>query len=223
MRRIRLVHMGDSITVGQHVDPSKRWTTLVAQWATEAYAPKGIVIESVNCGVSGETTRIGLERFPAAIQTVEPNILTLQYGLNDCNCWQIDKGLPRVSQAAFKANLIEMVDRARCAGAREIILATNHPTLRYSLMLNGERYEDANSRYSEVIREVAGETQVVLCDIRKAFAGYTDEELEELLLPAPDHLHLSVEGNRVYAEAIWPCVDQAIQNVVERAEEELRA
>ena len=38
--------------------------------------------------------------------------------------------MPRVSEAAFIANLIEMIERGRVFGAREIILATNHRTLR---------------------------------------------------------------------------------------------
>ena len=47
------------------------------------------------------------------MQELEPDVMTLQFGLNDCNCWETDRGLPRVSEEAFRANLIEMIERAR--------------------------------------------------------------------------------------------------------------
>jgi lysophospholipase L1-like esterase len=135
--------------------------------------------------------------------------MTLQFGLNDCNCWETDAGLPRVSEAAFRANLVEMIDRARSFGARAIVLSTNHRTLRRDVLPGGEVYEDRNERYSELVRDVADETGVDLCDIRAAFEPFDDEKLAAMLLPAPDLLHLSEEGNAVYAETIWPHIERA--------------
>jgi lysophospholipase L1-like esterase len=207
---IRIVHMGDSITAGQYVDPRLRWTSLLMDRLERERVDDGVRVESVNRGVSGETTRQGLERFPADVQRERPDIVTLQFGLNDCNCWQTDLGLPRVSPAAFHANLVEMIARARRFGAAHVILANNHPTLRATTMPGGERYEDANARYSAIVQEVARETGVTFCDIRLGFERYSPAELETLLLPYPDQLHLSVEGNRVYADAIWPLVHGAV-------------
>jgi hypothetical protein len=58
----------------------------------------------------------GLERFPNDLQQHRPDIVTIQFGLNECNCWVSDGGLPRVSEAAYRANLIEMIERARRFG-----------------------------------------------------------------------------------------------------------
>ena len=77
-------------------------------------------------------------------------------------------------------------------------------------------YEDANARYSEIVRSVAADTGVDLCDVRAAFEPFSDGELAELLLPALDVLHLSAEGNRVYAEAIWPHVERAASTAIGR-------
>lgn len=212
---VNLVHMGDSITFGQYVETGLRWTSIIADRLTRIYLETPIHINSLNRGISGETTRMGLERFPADVQSANPDIMTLQFGLNDCNCWLSDRGLPRVSEEAFRANLIEMITRARRFGARKIILANNHPTLRHKVMISGERYEDANARYSEISREVAAATEVTFCDIRAAFAPYSAKELNDLLLPYPDHLHLSVEGNRIYAETIWPYIEDAVKAILE--------
>jgi len=209
MTPIKIVCMGDSITFGQHIPPDQRWTAHVERMLHSRFGAANITV--VTNGVSGETTRQGLERFPAAVQAEQPDILAIQFGLNDCNCWQTDSGLPRVSLHAFKANLMEMVERGRRFGAREIILSTNHRTLRRSAMVSGEVYEDANARYSQATREVALETGTSLCDILVAFAPFSDDQLDHLLLPPPDSLHLSVAGNVVYADAIYPHLESAVQ------------
>ena len=64
--------------------------------------------------------------------------MTLQFGLNASNCWDTDRGLPRVSEAAYEANLVEMIARARKFGARHIVLSTNHPTLRHRPLASGQ-------------------------------------------------------------------------------------
>jgi lysophospholipase L1-like esterase len=209
---LHVVHMGDSITEGQYIDPAVRWTSLIEQRLADRFGAGRFV--SVNRGISGETTRMGLERYPRDVQQAAPDLLTIQFGLNDCNCWVTDRGVPRVSAEAFVANLVEMVERGRVFGAREIILATNHRTLRRSILPSGQAFEDANARYSELVREVASRTGVVLCDIRAAFGPFSDEELDPLLLPHPDHLHLSPAGNAVYADTIWPLIERAMASLV---------
>lgn len=207
-RSLTVVHMGDSITFGQYLDPARRWTALVEERLHRLFGDD-VEVRAFNRGISGETTRMGLERFPRDVQELRPDVMTLQFGLNDCNCWETDEGLPRVSEAAFSANLSEMIERARRFGARTIVLSTNHRTLRRDVLPSGEVYEDGNERYSEIVRDVAHETGVDLCDIRAAFEPFDDEALTRMLLPAPDLLHLSEEGNSVYADAIWPHVERA--------------
>jgi lysophospholipase L1-like esterase len=208
---LRIVYMGDSITFGQYLDPADRWSTAIDARLGELDPP--VEIETFNRGISGETTRQGLERFATDVQALRPHVMTLQFGLNDCNCWDSDEGLPRVSERAFSANLVEMIERARRFGALEIVLATNHRTLKRKRLPSGEIYEDRNERYSELTRAVAKETAVELCDVQQVFAPFSDEELERLVLPFPDQLHLSPEGNSVYADAIWPFVRAAVERV----------
>jgi lysophospholipase L1-like esterase len=211
-RWVRVVCMGDSITFGQYVDPRLRWTTLLEARLRKAFPEVGLDV--LNQGVNGEQTRMGLERFPAAVQEHEPHVVTIQYGLNDCNCWQTDRGLPRVSEPAFAANLVEMIARARHVGTRHVVLSTNHRTRRWTTMPNGEAYERSNERYSVIVREVAAEADVILCDVRAAWEDYSDEELAELLLPPPDNLHLSERGHVVQAELLAPLVEAGVRAVL---------
>ncbi len=214
MTPIKIVFMGDSITAGQYVETSKIWTSNVDRRLRAQFGEN--TIATVNKGITGETTRQGLERFPAAVQTERPDIVTIQFGLNDCNCWQTDEGLPRVSLRAYMANLAEMIERSRRFGAREIILMTNHRTLRRTPMVSGEVYEDASNRYSHAARQVAQECGVTLCDQLFAFAPLTDGELNEMLLPPPDSLHLSEAGHVLYGDTLYPYLDAAI-NISEAA------
>lgn len=210
---VTVVFMGDSVTFGQHVDPSLRWTDLIEDKLTRHYLPTVVNLRFLNCGVSGETTRQGLERFPKEVQDHYPEVLTLQFGFNDCNCWVTDRGLPRVSEAAYRENLIEMIARARCFEVQQIILSTHYPTMRAKLLPCGETLEVRRRRYDQIAREVAKSEEVTLCDIETGFPRFTDPELSQLLLPYPDQLHLSPEGHKRYADHILPFVTSAIEAV----------
>src|ERR1700731_4722939 len=65
---ITLVCMGDSITFGQHLDPALRWASLIHAHYASRFADSDIHLQVVNRGISGETTRMGLERYPADVQ-----------------------------------------------------------------------------------------------------------------------------------------------------------
>jgi acyl-CoA thioesterase-1 len=214
---ITLVFFGDSITEGQYVHHSLRWTELVSTRLRTHFSSRFDPHRQFHYvhGISGETTRQALERFPRQVQQMEPDLLTIQFGLNDCNCWDSDRGLPRVSEAAYHANLLEMIARARRFGARQIILSTNHPTLRHRPLASGETLEQRRTKYNEIVREVARQSKVTLCDIEAAFAFASQEQLAGLLLPEPDVLHLSPAGHQIYADAITPPLIGALQNVLD--------
>jgi acyl-CoA thioesterase-1 len=213
---VTVVFFGDSITEGQYVDPALRWTNLLVDQLTLAYRDTPVSLHFLNKGISGETSRQGLERFARDVQVYQPDVMTLQFGLNDCNCWVTDRGYPRNPLPVYRANMVEMIERARLFGAGEIIMQTNHETLKRKVMLSGETLEDARKRYNDAQRQIAAETGVTLCDIEQAFGPMTDAQLEDTLLPYPDHLHLSIAGHVRYAEVIKPYLTEAIARAVAR-------
>lgn len=208
---VNLVYVGDSITFGQYVDPKLRWTSLIDSQFYREYESSPVHVFSSNRSGPGDTTRMGLEKFPADVQRSAPDVLFIDYGMNDCNCWSTDHGLPRVSEAAFRANLLEMVARGRVFGASQVILATKSRSLKRKVMLSGEAYEDANGRYSQIIRDVAQEAKATLFDVRPFFDRLGPAELEPMLLPYPDVIHLSAAGHQWYAELVWPVLHGAVE------------
>jgi lysophospholipase L1-like esterase len=204
---IRCVFFGDSITAGQYVDPSFHWTTLLGERMATAGFPD---VSYASGAVPGETTRQGLERFPAQVQAIRPQVVTIQFGLNDCNQWQTDEGHPRVSTEAFEANLVEMGMRARRFGASQVMLLTTHPTLKPTVFMDGSTYEENRRRYNDIVRQVATRLTVRLVDIEEAFDGMR-HRLAELLLDPPDVLHLSPAGHVVYADVVEPVLLEALR------------
>jgi len=215
---LTVVFMGDSITFGQYVSSSLRWSDLIADKVNVCYLDTPINFMFANRGVSGETTRQGLERYPSDVQALCPDIMTLQFGLNDCNCWVTDRGLPRVSMAGYRANLVEMIVRARYFSVKHLILLTSHQTLRHKILPSGESLETQRIHYNQIVRDVAQETGVTLCDIEAEFLKYSHKELASLLLPYPDVLHLSPLGHEVYANVVGPFINRAIADIAKSSE-----
>ena len=118
----KIVFFGDSITYGQYIDPKYTWTTIITNNLN-----KNQNFIAFRNAVSGETSRQLLLRYSKDVQEIKPDILTIQCGLNDCNYWESDKGLPRVSKESYRANLNEMIDRAKAFDIKKIIFIGSHP------------------------------------------------------------------------------------------------
>lgn len=168
---MKLVCIGDSITAAQHLDEGEAgWPSLLTGF--EVYV----------AGVPGDTTRLALERFPRDVQSREPDLVVIQFGHNDCNRWQTDRGLPRVSPEAFVANLGEMTDRCRAFGASPYLCSLT-PSTRNPVHAGDSR------RYDELVRQVAAACGARLIDVSSVTATI-------------DGIHLSAEGHRQYAAIV---------------------
>lgn len=166
-----VVAFGDSIAAGQYVSPHLAWVTRVA-----VALPDHLV---VNAGRNGDTTRLALERLAYDVTWYRPDVVVVQFGLNDCNTRD---GRVRVSGPAFSANLVEIVDAIACP----VVLVENHRTAK------GELYDSTAEAYNERIRWAAGATDAVLV---------TPGEV-----PLLDGIHPSSEGHARYADAILPAI-----------------
>ena len=192
---MRLVFFGDSICFGQHVSPHLTWVHGVSQ----RLCSEKLNLHVSNSSISGNTTRMALERYQFDVLAHGLDAIYIQFGLNDCNYWETDKGHPRVSQQSFLANLKEIIDRARMCGCKKVYVATNHPTLKTeNHAFFPESYQKSNQRYNELIREVANSEQAELIDHELFWEEQlaSGEELNKLLLK--DGIHLSERGHELY-------------------------
>lgn len=219
MKPISFYLFGDSICYGQLVSVHQTWALALAKALNETPELAGHVLVQ-NTGVNGNTTRQALERMNYDVTSHSPDFVMVQFGMNDCNYWETDKGLPRVSPKSFVANLEEIVERALVSGTRHCFLNTNHPSLKGEFSHFKEKtYEQSNAEYSDLIRvayrNLARDRRpVTLIDMEEAWSRNLREDtagpLGRLLLP--DGIHLSDDGHRLYAEVIIPLVAEFLRN-----------
>ena len=125
--------------------------------------------------------------------------------MNDCNYWTSDKGLPRVSKESYRANLNEMITRAKVFNIKKIIFigsdaVTKKITSRLTL-------EESRREYNEIFKEVAQNRQITYIDIESQF-DYNNEYLLE------DGIHLSEKGHIKYAEIIEPFIRNVLKMII---------
>ena len=218
---VKIMFFGDSICVGQYVSLHRGWVTRTSSSLAELGSEYGCHVIVTNASQNGRTTRQALENMPYEVQSQSVDILIVQFGMNDCNYWESDRGMPRVSQKAFWANLHEIIDRALAVGIQKIFLNSNHPTGRSDEILpyTDFSYQDSNEQYNAIIRKVASERdrRVSLNEIETIFKRHTGNDpnkLNDLLMPHPDLLHLSEKGHDLYFEIVYPKLKNSIINIL---------
>lgn len=221
MHPFRVFFFGDSICFGQGISLHKGWVTRISAELSQLGGSLGREIVVVNVSVSGNTTRQALERMPYDVQSQNPDAVIVQFGMNDCNYWETDRGNPRVSPDAFSANLREIIARSVTFGAKKIFLHTNHPSARNQKPMAHSplTYQESNHFYNDLIRrvaQVAGDP-VILTDVEREFEKFIqgdEKRLLSLLLPEPDLLHLSEAGHDLYFKTAYPIIKQALLEII---------
>lgn len=113
----RVVFLGDSLTAGLGLSVDQAFPARVGKALTE----RGLPVQVVNAGVSGDTTAGGLRRLEW-ILSQKPDILVLALGAND-----MLRGLP---PAECAANLRAIVETAKAANVEVLLLGMKaSPTL----------------------------------------------------------------------------------------------
>ena len=211
MYREKLIFFGDSIAFGQGISISKTWVVKVSQ-LLQSMNPN---LEVINSSINGRTTRQALEDMPYHVQNAGVSVLFIQFGLNDANYWQSDKGLPRVSLDAFIANIKEMIIRGFHFGAKKIIINNNHPVLRKDSFLNlSIGLSESNKLYNAALRNLMqnsyckNNTNIIFNDIEKHFEKYSD--ISRFILPLPDGIHLSEQGHDVYYDIMKASIKKGL-------------
>ena len=217
---MNVLFFGDSICNGQGIALHKGWvprlSAHLADIADELHKPLVVI----NSAVNGRTTRQALETMPYEVQSIGPEVIIIQFGMNDCNIWQSDRGNPRVSPLAFEANLREMIQRGVTFGAKAIFLHTNHPTTRHHTPMAHTTltYEAQNRKYNDIIRRVAADSHpcVRVNDIAAAFEaaiGNDRQNVQTYVLA--DGLHLSNAGHELYFKTVQPRLSECVRRILQ--------
>jgi acyl-CoA thioesterase-1 len=107
-----IVAFGDSLTEGHGAGAS------YPDFLQKELDARGYRYRVVNQGVSGDTTSGGVTRIDAAVR-LRPKVVILELGAND--------GLRGLPVEATRANLAEMIDACRSAGAQVLLCGMTLP------------------------------------------------------------------------------------------------
>lgn len=191
---MRIVCLGDSICYGEGVRPDRAWVALLAAGLARDWPS----VRVRNAGVSGETAEDGLARVHALLQPEAPAVMYVQFGLNDA--WQQLYG-----EGQYDALMREIVFRAKDAGVRTVMVATNHPVWVEEDMYGRDIYPGRVRLFNRVLREafMPQQPQVVFVDMEAMWDETCDASARHRLLQG-DGVHLSEDGNAFYARMLLP-------------------
>jgi acyl-CoA thioesterase-1 len=112
--RPRIVCFGDSLTAGYGTDPGEAYPDFLQKMLDQ----EGYSYRVVNAGVSGNTTKDGIERLDRVI-ALKPALVVVEFGGND--------GLRGLRVADTRANLDKIVSRLVASGTRVVLAGITLP------------------------------------------------------------------------------------------------
>jgi acyl-CoA thioesterase I len=180
---VTIVAFGDSITAGYSV--RRGFPSFWKQMLAEKYPDA--VVEMINSGISGDTSMDGLARLDWAALSYEPDLVTINFGINDC--------VLGLGQEEFDATLVEMVRRIRAGPNSEILLLSSQP-------LETPPYDRLVLDYYQSLERVAKEMDVGFVDVYGAWMRRVDKgtPLSSFIIPGLDHPNEA--GYRIMAEEL---------------------
>jgi lysophospholipase L1-like esterase len=221
-RAKQIVCFGDSVTQGvPHVAPEDTFVALLERRLNQRSGTE-MQICATNAGVGGENTAEGLVRLDADVLAHEPDLVTVEFGLNDIR-YEPEKRIP---EETFAANLREMHRRLDAAGAIVIFMTPNPIIDVFHVYSQGTDYyapwggcNGLNAIYAGIIRQVAADVQAPLCDIYSAlvkeavkseFHGetfdYGDLSILGRYISTQDGVHPTAAGQEFIAAELYAVI-----------------
>lgn len=213
-----IVAFGDSTTAPREVNGEA-----LQVYADRLREKSGKSATVFNAGVGGNDTGQARARFETDVLTYNPDVVIIQFGLNDSciDVWD-GKDQPRVTQEAYAANLRYFVETLQARGCAVILMTAN--PMRWTEPLR-ELYGKApfdvndpwgfnltNREYAKSVRALAQERNVPLVDVYQRFFDYGNtagQAAEDLLL---DGMHPTNQGHSLIAQWLWPEVESILKS-----------
>jgi acyl-CoA thioesterase-1 len=183
--RRKILFAGTSLTAGYGLDPDSAYSYMIQRKIDSA----GLPYETVNAGVSGETTAGLLQRLDWLLRG-DFDVLVIESGAND--------GLRGVAAGAIKANLTAIVERARAARPAATVLLVQME----ALPNYGRNYGTA---FHDLYVEVARAEHITLLPFLLDGVAGIDR------LNQNDGIHPTAEGARIVADHVWAVLEPVLR------------
>ena len=169
--------VGDSISAGFGLDTRLGWVSLLEQRLER----EGHDDRVVNASISGDTSAGGQARLPALLTEHKTDVVIVELGGND--------GLRGQPPAQLQQNLAAMIDAAKTAGAKVLLLGMQLPP-NY-----GVRYTEA---FARVYTQLADEKQIALVPFFLEGVGGNPQWMQA------DGLHPAAAAQKRLLDNVWP-------------------
>lgn len=169
--------LGDSISAGYGIDANRGWASLLSDKIDSDYSQWQVI----NASISGNTTGDGLARLPKLLQTYSPKVVVLELGGND--------GLRGHPLKRIRANLAQLIDLSRDAGAEVLLLGIEIPP-NY-----GQRYTD---EFRASLQQTAKEQNVAFDPFVLEGIALDPEMMQD------DGIHPTQSAQPALLDNIWP-------------------
>jgi len=212
-----IVTFGDSTTAPR--GPLVVYSTILAKELPQ----QGIPVKVINAGIGGNTTQNAVARFEKDVLDKQPDLVVIQFGINDSaiDVWRKPPATKsRVSQKKYEANLRSLIDQLQKRNIKVVLMTSN--SLRWipriKKLYGKPPYDPEDPRgfnlflkdYAQSVRDIAREKQVPLVDVYTAFEEYDKQpgqSTDDLLL---DGMHPNTAGQRKVADLLIPQIKAAL-------------
>lgn len=208
-----IVAFGDSTTA------TRNKVNIYANVLERELPEHGVDARVFNAGVPGNNTEQARKRFQADVLDRNPEIVIIQFGINDSaiDVWANPPATqPRLAKARYRENLEYFIAELKARDMTPILMTPN--PMRWAertLELYGkppylpddvDGFNVVLQDYVATAREVAAETGVKLVDVYTAFQAYDTKEgqsMDDLML---DGMHPNSAGHRLVAKALMDTI-----------------
>ena len=199
----KVVFFGDSITQAGEEDPAGYINVMRNRLDTAKY-------ELIGAGISGNKVTDLQERVQEDVLALNPDVVFVYIGINDVWHFYEFEGTVGTDIEQYEEGLHDLAESLQTE-TTEVILCTPS-VIGEEPAMEGEINQQLDA-YADVVRKVAAESKVGLCDLRAEFKTYLQDnnpvnQREGIL--TTDGVHMNPEGDRFLAEKMMECLDRYV-------------
>lgn len=197
----RVVFFGDSITQAGEEDPAGYIHVMRENLDTADY-------KLIGAGISGNKVTDLQERVQEDVMALNPDVVFVYIGINDVWHFHEFEGTVGTDIEQYEEGLHDLAEMLQTEKT-QVILCTPS-VIGEEPAMDGEINQQLD-QYSDVVRAVAAESGVGICDLRSEFKEYLKDnnpvnQREGIL--TTDGVHLNPEGNRFLAKLMMQCMER---------------
>ena len=204
-KKIKVLFFGDSITQAG-VQPNG-YIVKMDSIIKQSHLPDSIQL--MGAGISGNKVYDLYLRMEDDVLSKNPDVVVIYVGINDV--WHKATSGTGTDADKFEKFYRAIIKKLQDKNIKVIVCTPS---------VIGERNDNSNQQdgdlnnYSNIIRKIASDFSLPVCDLRKAFADYlkvnNPTNAEKGILTA-DRVHLTEKGNIFVAAEMWKVIQKVVK------------